>query len=531
MDPVLHDIVIKHMVHRPCGPCLDHASPCLDNGECKKFRAETRTDCDGYPLYRRRKPADGGQTAKILIVPYSSILSKIFNAHINVESCNSVKFIKYVCKYINKGSDQAVFTLENGLRNEVAEYLTDRYISTTEAVWRILRFPIHKRQPTVERLAIHLENGQQVVFNETNLADRAENSPQTTLTEFFQLYEEDPFAKTLLYVEIPLYYTWSQKKWIRRKRGKVVPPHAGIFKGDALGRVYRIDIRNKECYCVRLLLHTKRGPTSFTDLRTVNCKECDTFQQACLLLGLLEDDSYWDDTLTEASLSSSPGQLRHLFAIMIAVCGLSDPANLWVKHKEEFCEDLLRDIQRHNPDQDIPFNQEIFNSGLLLLEDKVVSLGGRELQFYQLPEPRQHERVRLARHMLREMNYDQEDMADFVATHEPTLVEDQLIAYNAVLGALEQGQFFFLDAPGGTGKTFLINLLLSKVWQRGDITIAVASSGIAATLLTGGRTAHSTFKLPLNLAQHETPSCNIHKNTDEANVLKQAKLIVWDDGT
>ncbi|KAL8621834.1 hypothetical protein ACOMHN_046038 [Nucella lapillus] len=133
--------------------------------------------------------------------------------------------------------------------------------------------------------------------------------------------------------------------------------------------------------------------------------------------------------------------------------------------------------------------------------------------------------------MLREINYDQDDMADFVPTHEPTLVEDPLIAYNAVLGALEQGEFFFLDAPGDTGKTFLINLLLSKVRQRGDIAIAVASSGIAATLLTGGRTAHSTFKLPLNLAQQETPSCNIHKNTDEANVLKQAKLIVWDECT
>ncbi|KAL8580061.1 hypothetical protein ACOMHN_065110 [Nucella lapillus] len=377
-----------------------------------------------------------------------------------VDDCISVKSITYVCKYINKGSNQAVFTLEDGLRNEVAEYLTGRYISTNEAVWRILGFPIHGRQPTIERLAANLENGQRVVFNETNLADRDENPPQTTLTAFFQLCEDDPFAKILLYVEIPQYYTWSQKKWIRRKRGKAVLSHAGIFKGDALGRVYTIDIRNKECYCVRLLLHTKRGPTSFTDLRTVNGKERDTFQQACLLLGFLEDDSHWDDTLTEASLSSSPGQLQHLFAIMIAVCGLSDPANLWVKHKEELCEDLLRDNQRHNPDQDIPFNQEIFNIGLLLLEEKVVSLGGRELEFYQLPEPQRQERVRLARHMLREMNYDQDDMADFVATHEPTLVEDQLIAYNAVLGALEQGEFFFLDAPGGTGKTFVFILFI-----------------------------------------------------------------------
>jgi PIF1 helicase. len=45
---------------------------------------------------------------------------------------------------------------------------------------------------------------------------------------------------------------------------------------------------------------------------------------------------------------------------------------------------------------------------------------------------------------------------------------------------------------------FIINVLLAKVrFDEKKITLAVASSDIAATLLEGGRTAHSTFKLPL----------------------------------
>ncbi|GBM94796.1 hypothetical protein AVEN_69351-1 [Araneus ventricosus] len=63
------------------------------------------------------------------------------------------------------------------------------------------------------------------------------------------------------------------------------------------------------------------------------------------------------------------------------------------------------------------------------------------------------------------------------------------------------------------------------------IALAVASSGITATLLTGGRTAFSVFKLPLNLSCVENPICNISRNSDKAKVLRMCKLIVWDECT
>ena len=61
-----------------------------------------------------------------------------------------------------------------------------------------------------------------------------------------------------------------------------------------------------------------------------------------------------------------------------------------------------------------------------------------------------------------------------------------------------QGASFFIDGPGGTGKTFLYDTLLAHVRGNGGIALAVASSGIAALLLEGGRTAHSRFKIPVN---------------------------------
>ena len=73
---------------------------------------------DGYPLYKRRKPDDGGQSLVVRresgaiqeydnrhVVPYNPALLRIFECHINVEYVASIKAIKYVCKYVNKGKD------------------------------------------------------------------------------------------------------------------------------------------------------------------------------------------------------------------------------------------------------------------------------------------------------------------------------------------------------------------------------------------------------------------------------------------
>ncbi|GBM83250.1 hypothetical protein AVEN_79343-1 [Araneus ventricosus] len=56
------------------------------------------------------------------IVPDSPILSKMFQANINVEQCNSAKQIKYICKYISKGSDMTVAEINNattGVNHEI----------------------------------------------------------------------------------------------------------------------------------------------------------------------------------------------------------------------------------------------------------------------------------------------------------------------------------------------------------------------------------------------------------------------------
>ncbi|GFS89895.1 ATP-dependent DNA helicase [Trichonephila clavipes] len=95
----------------------------------------------------------------------------------------------------------------------------------------------------------------------------------------------------------------------------------------------------------------------------------------------------------------------------------------------------------------------------------------------------------------------------------------------------QSGGLFFIDAPGGTGKTFLLSLILATIRSQNNIALAIASSGIAATLLDGGRTTHSALKLPLNLQNTEAPTCNISKNSGMGKVLQTCQIIIWDEST
>ena len=208
VDPELHQIVMSNMVHGPCGS-INPQSPCMQDGHCskkypKQYISESQLGADSYPLYKRNSPDDGGQVSTISmrvggtridqqvdnrwIVPYNKLLLRSMNCHCNVELCMSIKSIKYVLKYVHKGCDQAMFTLQSSRVDEISDYQNARYVSSNEAVWRILEFPIHERDPPVQQLAVHLENGQCVYFTEDTARDQASRDPpKTTLTEFFNL--------------------------------------------------------------------------------------------------------------------------------------------------------------------------------------------------------------------------------------------------------------------------------------------------------------------------------------------------------
>ncbi|KAL8569930.1 hypothetical protein ACOMHN_014150 [Nucella lapillus] len=165
-NPDLHKLVMSHMIHGPCGSinqCMDQTTKKCTKKFPKAFHATTDQGEDSYPKYRRKSEEDGGHVGKLKdsviitnqwVVPYNPYLLHQFNCHINVEICSSIKSIKYVLKYVHKGTDQAFFQLqkvgtaqqEDHQQNNVDEismFQNARYIGSIEAGWRLLGNDIH----------------------------------------------------------------------------------------------------------------------------------------------------------------------------------------------------------------------------------------------------------------------------------------------------------------------------------------------------------------------------------------------------
>jgi len=85
-----------------------------------------------------------------------------YNVHIKVEVCNNIRAVKYLFKYVYKGHDRATVEISRQSDNatkgnmvetdEIKKYFDYHYVSTSEVAWRIFKFDMHERFPTVERL-------------------------------------------------------------------------------------------------------------------------------------------------------------------------------------------------------------------------------------------------------------------------------------------------------------------------------------------------------------------------------------------
>ena len=453
------------------------------------------------------------------ITPYNPLLLNTFKSHINIEYVHSVKSIKYLIGYHFKGED--LVSVE-GLDqcNEIALYVTRRYISSCQAYWRFAEFDVLQLVPSILQLNIHLPNAQYVMYEPTEggaLAAMA-RSEITMLLAFFYACNcptNGHIAKKLKYEEMPSKYVWNSEKriWTLRQRGV-----------EQIGRLVNIHPNNKETFYLRLLLKHVRGPRSFGDLRKVDGIIHDSFRDACIALNLCDSDKQWDACMHEAVEISHSRTIRDLFCNILLHCNPTKPEDLYEKYKEDMSDDF-----RLKRSDDIAITDEIREQ--LVINDlldylcKKLKECDKVNSDFNIPMPD----MSLIRETLNTSMEVDPEAEDFYNRNVNMLNEEQRQLFYTIMNALEkdEGGLFDLDAPGGCGKTFLANIILAGIRKDGEIAIATALTSIAATLLKLGMTFHKKFGIPIP-CHHD--SCSKHTmNCNDSKVIKEALIILIDE--
>jgi len=343
--------------------CIDPDTKMCKKRYPKTFQDSTTIGDDSYPTYacpnngrtvQRPHPTAGpGETILLdnrWVVPYNPYFLLKYDCHINVEICNSIRTIKYMHKHVYKGHDRANsrFHRPDGVasdaagaapdqpRNEVQEYLDGWYILASEAAYRILELPMHEMYPVVQRLQLHLDGDERVIFHDGEEQRAVERgAPASTLTAYFSLMHDLRLREpnhphlAIKYPDIVDQYRWDQpkKKWVLRANNS-----------NTIGRLYGVHPAAGERFFLRVLLIHVPGPTCFDDLKTYNYVVHPTFRDACVTRGLLESGEEWIGCLEETIMYRMPQAIRGVFATLLVDCQLTGVRDIWEQFIMDFCQ-------------------------------------------------------------------------------------------------------------------------------------------------------------------------------------------------
>jgi hypothetical protein len=178
-----------------------------------------------------------------------------------------------------------------------------------------------------------------------------------------------------------------------------------------------------------------------------------------------------------------------------------------------------------------PVEDDIYDYGLFLL-DKLLKESGRALKDWPtMPLPQRDWDAEALNPLIAEqLDYNRDTERELADQQIALLNPDQRRAFDKVVNSVQQklGKTYFLNGPGGTGKTFVYKTLCHRLRSEEQVVLCVASSGIAALLLPGGRTSYSVFKIPIDGLNGES-YCTIPKNSQRADLLRRTALIIWDE--
>ncbi len=422
-------------------------------------------------------------------------------------------------KYVLKPPDHAAIMI-----NEIEAHLSGRLLSCSEAVWRILGLKLHKEWPPITRLAVHLPNEQSVIFDptsDTHDIQMIANESTSTLLQWFRLNQTDVAARQWLYTEIPEHYSLGKnKEWIPR-----------LQRSFSIGRTMAVSFRNQELFALRRLLDVVRGACEWSDLLTVDGAIYSTFQEACGARGMLADDGDAIAAFQQiAATNCSVDSMRREFALLLLNRQCENAPAMF----DMFCDDLCHQVKSGLCECCIFLMMSQGDSGPCAVAAAMHAVNdvfvehGRSLQDigFSLPDrPSPAGPPACFRNHVYSFDECNAQRETFVSRFTSEQHEAMADVLQAVDDTASTTRLFSVLSSAGTGKSWFVNGVTWHLRAQSRIVLNVAASALAATVLTGGRTAHSTFRIPIPASNNSL--CGV--KAGERQLIREAAIIFYDE--
>lgn len=542
----LYNCVVHFQIHGPCErpsgaepfPCrVDQQKVEKNKGKCDKWYPKDFHDLSsmqnqGYaepkrPHNGRQHVFGEGPNRRIAtnqhVVPYNPYLLTLIDAHCNVEHVNAPhSAMIYLFKYINKGTDQAIVKFrEEQIKRAIAanqpevvidectEYQQMRFMTSCEAAYRLFGYPLWDMSHTVFELKVHEPGKEYVVIDEGE--DEAARARQrrrvytSQLTAYFRLCATDPRLNNLSYIDVPGKFTWDTQTFQWKERRNAT---------QQVTRIRWVNVQLTELYAIRTLLYHRTGVKSFEDLRTVKQELLSTFHEAAVKTGLLNDDNEWDLAMREVVSFQMPSSARRTFVMILLNSSGVDARKMWEKYKAYM---LAHDRNR---------DTSMLEQHALAHIAQLFGTAGRTLTDFGLPGFDSAVVEADCQADVRENAFDNYRLVASKMNEEQRHITERFLKLLDTPKSAS-GRFLFCQASGGTGKSFTFNAIIDAANARGKNVLAIASTGIAAQLLRGGRTAHTAFKLGVNPTS--TSVIGFDGVSEQALKLRQLHGLIFDE--
>ncbi|KAF8117428.1 hypothetical protein N665_0010s0005 [Sinapis alba] len=470
LEPELYGVIKDMMIHGPCG-AANINSPCMENEKCSKmypksYAEKTTVNKEGFLVYRRREQSDNFVEKNGIKFDNRSVIPYNKTLSLLYRAHINVEWCNQA------GSIKYLFKYINKVSDRVTVVVEPTDTGLSNAGEKGGGNVVQKKNEFQD-------------FFDCRYVSACEGS--WCIFKFAIHYRSTSVEKLQFHLEGKETVFFKGKDKIQAVVNRKLITYTMFLAWFELNRVDSfartipyVQISNFYTYdSTRKKFNRRKNDLAYADMKTFRGVLYPSYKEACFARGLLDDDQEYIDDIIRRSFDGFASSLRQVFVIMLLSGSLSTPEDVWEKTWEYLSEDIEHTRRQLLNRPDLILSDDDKKEFALQEIEKIMRRNGSSLSLFESMPHIHMSSINDSNVLIAdERNYNREELRAVVDSDTHKMTDEQKNIYDEIMDAVKEDK--------------------------------------------GGM-----FGIPLSPDDFST--CNMTHRTDQANLVKEASLIIWDE--